>query len=502
MGDPSQWKCPFCLALLDSREVLRSLPPLMERVSIQDEASRPPIADTAEFALGPVDDFQDESFQEDSGQETVAMTPEDLEAMATLEPDEEGEIPDEYQLDEAPEPVAGAAPMMDVSNIRSRKRKKKNSGWKSILGMIGGGLIAVPLAGGILLAISILTGRQFDFGFYPFDGSFGEPNVRVTASTPTPMSTGSQPASGPGRETPPPTGKSLAMDLAPLDDDSVPDPTQSALAEIVGDGSDLEEARRSEDDATQIFPEADSSAESASLTSSESEMVLPPVDAPEAPLAAIEPELMIQGENEAAANPMAEIENEPILEPAASSGLMVVGEETTTVDVETQPISLENPKPVEVPGDPLFTAQFEEVVDVMRRYHELPESDERRPKALNYAFSQLSKLAAHPEAEKDAKLGQLLQGIATEGTLLQKFAPLTPAWISEQVTGNEETGVLVVGKIIEQGGEQRVQVAGRKSYPVHVSEGLRVPDNVFVGLGRVRSQKATQVIDLVRIETR
>ena len=68
--------------------------------------------------------------------------------------------------------------------VRGRRRstKKKSSSIKTVLGFLLGPLIAVPLAGGLLLAV----GKAPDIGFYPFDGTYSSTSAarRTAAAVP------------------------------------------------------------------------------------------------------------------------------------------------------------------------------------------------------------------------------------------------------------------------------------------------------------------------------
>ena len=55
----------------------------------------------------------------------------------------------------------------------ARPRKKSPSPLKSVIQMVLGGAVAIPVTGAILWGIQAMGWRNFDFGFYPFDGSAG-----------------------------------------------------------------------------------------------------------------------------------------------------------------------------------------------------------------------------------------------------------------------------------------------------------------------------------------
>lgn len=53
----------------------------------------------------------------------------------------------------------------------ARPRKKTPSPIKSVVQMVLGGAVAIPVTGAILWGVQAMGWRNFDFGFYPFDGS-------------------------------------------------------------------------------------------------------------------------------------------------------------------------------------------------------------------------------------------------------------------------------------------------------------------------------------------
>jgi hypothetical protein len=108
------------------------------------------------------------------------------------------------------------------------KRRKKGGSWKQMVAVGMGGLSAIPIAAGILLAIDRFGFRQApNIGIWPLDGSLSTMSAAAPRASAPVSSHGNRTESTNQND----RGRSLASDLEPVAP-SEPDAAASALAEI------------------------------------------------------------------------------------------------------------------------------------------------------------------------------------------------------------------------------------------------------------------------------
>ncbi len=220
LPDDAYAQCPWCRDTFPVTEVLKLLPPVLQVLSVDgkpfvptrhqaaalgvagfsDTSASPGFGpagssdlDAASFNFeGPssaetvVDDDTSESFElgEEPGNETVTAE--------TVTDETWGEDQGEFASDDdlvdfgVKDPSSTwerdeHAPMR-VSPARDRK--SKGGGIGTAIKVVLGGVLAVPLAGGLLMAM----GKTPDWGFWPFNGS-GESSRSAVAAPPANMST-------------------------------------------------------------------------------------------------------------------------------------------------------------------------------------------------------------------------------------------------------------------------------------------------------------------------
>lgn len=141
-------RCPWCQETFALHELLDELPPLLQIVDVGSESTY-------------VEGVEEEA--------ASAFLTEDSDEAFTL-----GE-------EEPSTPVARTSPAL---HARPR-RQKKSSPVKTVLQIIGGGLVSIPLALAILLLLKYLGVANPNLGFWPLDGrAFDHP---ITASQPRPV---------------------------------------------------------------------------------------------------------------------------------------------------------------------------------------------------------------------------------------------------------------------------------------------------------------------------
>ncbi len=122
--------------------------------------------------------------------------------------------------------TADASPLQSVSVSGNRSpRKRKGSGIGTFIGIVLGGLLSLPIAGGLLT----LLGKTPDWGFWPFLGESDGTSGRVAAPVP------GRPLSDGGRfDADPATAPSLRFNQETALTQSASDPAEAAANEIVG----------------------------------------------------------------------------------------------------------------------------------------------------------------------------------------------------------------------------------------------------------------------------
>ncbi len=142
-----------------------------------------------------------------------------------------------------------AASAMKVSSA-ARRSRSKGSPIRSVIGVVLGGVAAIPIAGGLLMAL----GKTPDWGFWPFNGE-GTAAPSRSAAAPLPdrstlprtttrlngargsgLTAGLDPSDSALQQI---TGDSL-LEPEPVEDPSFPEPTLSEIEIDISDPSDVE----------------------------------------------------------------------------------------------------------------------------------------------------------------------------------------------------------------------------------------------------------------------
>lgn len=192
----AQAQCPWCRETFSFDELERQMPPMIQWVDTAGEAitfsSGTPTAAVAGVAatvsgsrLGTLadvdleaDDPPDAGWQIDDDQQQDSFSfQDDAAASDDVNLDSEGERADadDEAFGVAASPVSNEAPFQstfDPSNAPPRRRKSASPA-KTMIQMVLGGALAIPLVGLILFGLQAANFRTFNFGFWPFDGSMG-----------------------------------------------------------------------------------------------------------------------------------------------------------------------------------------------------------------------------------------------------------------------------------------------------------------------------------------
>ncbi|WP_146390130.1 hypothetical protein [Allorhodopirellula solitaria] len=260
-------QCPWCQETLDSSELRAAVPPAL--VPVGEQAVLSSVAATGD-GWGEVDsavtprsglDLHSHAVTEDSQANSELSTEDHAAHSHPFESDASelhsadiDDIPDdgpaELQLQQPvyPQSDSAATPervikisvpgksrsgdgkhsaMMDVDPTHSRRRRRKSSPWKSMVGVVLGGLLALPIVGTIL---HYATGQHVPYLSDILPGG-GATQQQTRANLPMPVQPrvpDSAPAAPQNNE---PSRQEIA---APADPSDLVDPADSALQEITG----------------------------------------------------------------------------------------------------------------------------------------------------------------------------------------------------------------------------------------------------------------------------
>ncbi len=165
--DDAYAQCPWCRETFPASELIDQLPPV---VQLMDSGGNPLVVSSSPVVAG---DAQPNPF-------AGAVASDSWSGAAATEESGAGQG-DQYfnELKFGDEPAAGAVDIQvgtsesasleeRPTRVRARQPKKKKSSIGTMIGVALGPVLALPLAGGILLAL----GRAPDLGFWPFDGTY------------------------------------------------------------------------------------------------------------------------------------------------------------------------------------------------------------------------------------------------------------------------------------------------------------------------------------------
>lgn len=219
--------CPWCRESFPVAEVLATLPPVLELTSADGQ----PI-------VGPPGQANPSDGGVAGNHEKLTAVPvgHDRAGPLASESWSDGGTPDpRTDSGEGFEPVA---PMQVTGPRPSPTRRKNGAPIRTVIGVALGGILALPLAGGILLAL----GKAPNLGFYPFDGSYGRqsssgPFPSALSSPQRQSSPSTRPAADPqstdAASDQPSEGRSLSDDLPDAAPSPSDDPAQQVAQEIV-----------------------------------------------------------------------------------------------------------------------------------------------------------------------------------------------------------------------------------------------------------------------------
>ncbi|GAA5505872.1 hypothetical protein [Novipirellula caenicola] len=574
-------QCPWCGEIYPASEIIEKLPPMVELISADGQplfldsaegtaAHLAPVASaaggTGSFASSFASDAQDDQLNEtwdDNSELTIEADGEngfDLDGSLDAEPEQpENEFSGESQNDEMLDflssndsenesaDTAGPLMPMKVKSVPvNTYKRKKSSPIKTLIGVAMGPLVALPLAGGILLWL----GKAPDLGFWPFDGSFNNgSSSRLSAAPPMAMNDPINPIDDePVDDETPLTGSEMMVPDAEPSDEL--ERAQQELANL-GTGTDpANPADSAEDTAsgfempslgTSLKPGSDDGAGelatgeveypddaaagedtlSQEIAADKVPMEMPAVELTdvaekietilgEEP---VEPAPSITGEAPLADNVM---EQPAIEEPAAEKPAV---EEMSQSDAETE-IAASEPEPAaeavaatepadepETTGEPEPPTESPEVAAAVGKANkqlaslmkfEGAEGDRRR--LLANAYASVSAVAIQPRAGESEMVQKLLNALS-RSPLVNDLGNAANLWLDYPKRTNE--GVLMIGTPATNasGSVLRISSSSGDAREVPVS-GASLPEtDQVIALGQIVDTNDGPTVELIAVES-
>ncbi len=366
----------------------------------------------------------------------------------------------------------------------NRPVKKKAASWKTAVGVVLGGALALPIADGLL----VLAGRDSILGIFPSKSSSSTAsNVRV--NTPMP-------------NTPPPmdmvkaTGRTLDLSNTDL-------PTTTTEGEA-------ETPRPSVDD---MLDQASMSAE--------------PVEVPKATYPEADPNLKIESGNESktmsggfgmpaevpspSSAPELEIAPEPVVAAEPKSPAMGMPNELRDVTEVTASPKLDTPQPepepeqvseqVPEPAVPVVDAALASAIDeaneVLDEIDSMDPADPLRRKAFAVAYREIAEVAEAATGDADVT-GELIARIKRSPDLIKTYNAAATNWLT--YAGRTTSGILIIGKPSGDGDDRSIMV--EPNQPISISGEPSLPDaGKVIALGRIIGDGANASVELVVAES-
>ncbi|TWU47904.1 hypothetical protein [Rubripirellula reticaptiva] len=551
--DDAQGECPWCGESFPMSELVRKLPPMLVVRSADGQAITPALAGAAvglagigtgtaagivgnasaavggelmddddlsnltvvdepglnetinDDDLGVVD--ADETVSDFGSEADASFSPDDdLDYNQDIESDEHAddgyddvpvvdEQPIEYQLDSANEHSISADWDADQDSqpmrVSPTRRKKKGAPWKTAVGVIAGGALALPIADGLLT----LAGRESILGIWPSKSTtVSSNNVRV--SPPMELSDDNDPTNS----QPEPAGRSLDM---PSTQSSSLQDASSAISDLMN----AAEATTTESETS--FP--DPAAEPAVAdygnveepeTPSEDSLAMPAMETPsfdvpvtEEPVAA-EP-IAEEPTAETGFTAQPSIDTPEIDVSATDAFSMPPADSVADAPAATEALSAFAPpaEPIEETADsPELTSALDEANRTLDAVLAMDDSDPLRTKAMAVAYREISKVGVLADANSDSAKDLLTR--VKQSPLLSKYENASTKWFSYPNRGTE--GILVIGKTESTASGQGIRVGDEL---VLVSQGELPSSDRVIALGKISGDAANTTVEVTVAES-
>ena len=158
-------ECPWCAEEFSLEEVINRLPPLLKIISADHDATQP-VAQAVGADASPSLDVESFDLTGDSSpaDETVAFVEQN-----------------EFSLDTNDGDQTATSVVASAPSVQTKRRKSSGGGLRSIIGFAAGGLLALPIAGGILWGLGL---GPFADGKNPFATRVASKPMEITRDRP------------------------------------------------------------------------------------------------------------------------------------------------------------------------------------------------------------------------------------------------------------------------------------------------------------------------------
>lgn len=569
-------QCPWCGELYPASEIIEKLPPMVELISADGQplflesvgdaaAASPTLAAAPIAAAASGTDSFESSFASNAQADQLNETWDDNTEL-TIEADGDAgfdlggsldsdlehpednfddagqdgdEMMDFLSNSEAEkEPSDTAAPLMPMKvksvPVNTYKRKK-SSPIKTLIGVAMGPLVALPLAGGILLWL----GKAPDLGFWPFDGSFNNgSSSRVSAAPPMAQS---NPVTPLGDETQL-TGSEMMVPAAEPSDEL--DRAQQELANLGAESNPAESADEAPGGldmpslGTSLKPSSDDvenelatgEVEYPDDISVNNDVVSQDVVADKVPMEMPEVELTdvagkiesISADDTAVDTPSIDDQQAPVAQetPVAEEVMEPAIEEVAEPDTDAAMVAAEPAEaadPVEAaepvaaaetePSDELASAaESSEVEAAVAKANKLlaslmkfegAEGDRRR--LLAKAYASVSAVAIESDAGDNAAVQKLLNALS-RSPLVKDLGDAADLWLDY---GKRPTdGVLIIGAPATNASGSAIRIPSSSGDIREVSvSGSSLPEaEQVIALGRIVEKNDARTVELIAVQ--
>jgi len=317
---------------------------------------------------------------------------------------------------------------------RPRAKQRQAAPMKSIIGIVIGGLMAFPLAAGILA----LAGKPLDLGFWPFDGDTIALSSGARRSAAMPLDPSPRPANNDNRG-----GRSLADDLPSLDVDLPsmdvdPPSLHVSSGDVVGDVAGQPATELPDDLENLLLADTSPGRDLTEITPPSSTIEFPPLDLSTPAPATAEPEMVAEI---AAADP-ADADTDPLAtqQPAAEEVAAM-----PAAPVVDEPVA-DTPPQTLTPVSAELQSALEEASDAMGEVVNYDDSEgvPGQRKRLAILFEKVAAIGSIASTADEAAVGSLVQRLV-DSDLVTTLSPAAPNWARFSRRPNK--GMLATGKL-------------------------------------------------------
>lgn len=372
------------------------------------------------------------------------------------------------------------------------RAKRQAAPLKSIIGIVIGGLMAFPLAAGILA----LAGKPLDLGFWPFDGDTISMNSSSRRSAAPPIEPTPRLANN-DRD-----GRSLAEDMPSLDVDppSLADSTVDSLDAAVSDLTARPEIDAAEEGLSNMLSGSSSPGRDLADIPPPSTIELPPLDLSTPPATADEPEMKDAITD--SADPLADPLSDPVPTPSTEP---VPAEPAVEEIAATSPIPDEVPTVVEPPMtlpevSPELQSALEEASAAMGAVVNYDDSEgvQGQRSRLASLFEKVAAVGATASIDDDAAVGSLVQRLV-DNKLVATIAPAAPNWARYSKRPNN--GMLATGKLRQENDQWFLDWNGPVPLEVRFTDPVTAENGASVIiLGEIQQSDPSPIVEVTYLQ--